>query len=183
MKFKKGFESGAYKSVKVTIRGQPIVVKLHVLNYWVAKDFPRDFDLTKDISHLCHERSCVKFLHLNQETRSVNNSRKNCSKALECCGHDPEPNCVFWNHCLWLLSLCGSKLCLLCDAYSRFTLPYQLAALLHACWTLIWIQLNSVCTHHSFWPSSIFVQFARISICIHNQLPLCTGEANVRKQT
>lgn len=94
MKFSQGYESGRYKSIKLTMRGQQIYVKLHVLNFWISLDFAKDFDLTKDVSHLCHEPSCVKIAHLNHESRSVNVLRKNCVKNLDCSGHDPHPECI-----------------------------------------------------------------------------------------
>ena len=91
-----GYESDQYKTIQLTMRGQKIYIKQHALRYWVANDFPKDFDLSKDISHLCHKRSCVKLSHLNHESRAINNARKHCLKALSCAGHDPEPDCLFW---------------------------------------------------------------------------------------
>ena len=82
------------------MRGQQIYVKLHVLNFWLSQDFAKDFDLTKDVSHLCHEPSCVKLTHLNHESHSVNINRKKCLKSLECTGHDPHPECILWDCCL-----------------------------------------------------------------------------------
>ena len=89
-----GYESSKYRNIGLTLRGQKIFVGHHALNFWISKDFSVDYDLTKDISHLCHLPSCVKISHLNQESRSVNNSRKLCVTNSECQGHEPEPDCV-----------------------------------------------------------------------------------------
>lgn len=89
------YESNKYKNVTLSLRGQRITVTLHRLNYWVSRDMDPNFDLGKDVSHLCHERACVKWEHLNIETRSVNNKRKSCVQMGFCSGHDPEPDCVF----------------------------------------------------------------------------------------
>ena len=94
-----GYENSKYRNLCLTLRGQKIFVRHHCLNYWIAKDFSVDFDLTKDISHLCHMPSCVKISHLNQESRTVNNSRKICATNSECTGHESEPDCVLWNIC------------------------------------------------------------------------------------
>ena len=91
----KGYENQSYRSIGLTIRGEKIFVKHHCLSYWISKDFPSDLDLNLDISHLCHLRSCVKISHLHQESRSLNNSRKQCFAQMLCLGHDSAPDCVF----------------------------------------------------------------------------------------
>ena len=93
----KGYENQSYRSIGLTIRGEKIFVKHHCLSYWISKDFPSEFDLNLDISHLCHLRSCVKISHLHQESRSLNNSRKGCFSQRLCIGHESAPDCVFWD--------------------------------------------------------------------------------------
>lgn len=90
-----GYEADDYKSVRLKIRGQSITIKLHMLNFLVAKNFDFDYDPSYDISHLCHLPSCVKPSHLNHESRSLNNLRKKCLKNLSCQGHGSDPDCIF----------------------------------------------------------------------------------------
>ena len=90
-----GYESDDYKSVRLKIRGQNISTKLHLLNFWVAKNFDFYNDPSKELSHLCHLPSCVKVAHLNYETKSLNNLRKKCLKNLVCQGHGGDPDCIF----------------------------------------------------------------------------------------
>lgn len=96
MNISKGYESNEYKTRTLSIRGQKITVRLHQLNCWVAHDMDPNFDMQKDVSHLCHMESCVRWDHLNHETKSTNSYRRECVKSGICSGHNPEPQCILW---------------------------------------------------------------------------------------
>ncbi len=51
------------------------------------------------VSHLCHNKRCVQFLHLTFEHISVNGLRKACAAKQSCLKHEYEgkilPECIF----------------------------------------------------------------------------------------
>ena len=66
------------------------VQRLIVMIYLHVEELPQEIE----ISHLCHERACVKFDHLNIESRSINLQRIACCTTKKCKGHDNEPDCI-----------------------------------------------------------------------------------------
>lgn len=48
-----------------------------------------------DISHLCHNPTCVNFKHLSREPRSVNEARRRCQLARRCTQEHDDPHCIF----------------------------------------------------------------------------------------
>ena len=46
-----------------------------------------------DVSHLCHNRACVKSEHLTFEAHYVNTGRRQCIALGSCLGHTP--SCIF----------------------------------------------------------------------------------------
>jgi hypothetical protein len=48
------------------------------------------------VSHLCHNRACIEYNHLNFETAATNTQRsRRCLPNRACEGHGNEPKCLF----------------------------------------------------------------------------------------
>ena len=75
---------------------KPIVVKVHIISFYLEHSLlPKLENGTKmEISHLCHNPHCCEVLHLQRESKSTNELRKNCKKAGVCLGHLPSQNCL-----------------------------------------------------------------------------------------
>lgn len=47
-----------------------------------------------DISHLCHNSTCIRPEHLSAEPHHVNNNRRSCVEKNWCTEHAPYPDCL-----------------------------------------------------------------------------------------
>ncbi len=47
-----------------------------------------------DVSHLCHEKTCINIDHLSLERHTINNNRLRCKKKDDCIGHVDKSDCV-----------------------------------------------------------------------------------------
>lgn len=84
--------------------GQKKVVRVARLAYMCKigrLELPRQMALgdggrpvTVEVSHLCHQRLCIKPEHLTLEAKSVNLERKHCVSQRVCMGHAGQPNCL-----------------------------------------------------------------------------------------
>lgn len=50
--------------------------------------------LDHQLSHLCHNRTCILPDHLTVETIPINNERKICCSKGLCLGHEGQPECL-----------------------------------------------------------------------------------------
>jgi hypothetical protein len=80
-------------NVQCPLTGAWNVTNAHRLSYIV---FNRQYNNINglDVSHLCHNRSCVLAEHLVVEPRATNSSRTKCLLRGVCQGHGPHPNCL-----------------------------------------------------------------------------------------
>ena len=69
-----------------------ISIFVYFMHNGMRKDCLPDFPKT-EISHLCGHRACINPMHLNLESRKINNSRIPCHSRSTCGGHDKEPAC------------------------------------------------------------------------------------------
>lgn len=82
-----------YGEVRIMFRGTRVCLKAHRAIFAFAnKDFI--LDDSQDVSHLCHNRCCVKLEHLSYEPHSINNQRLVCKNESECCGHHGYSHCL-----------------------------------------------------------------------------------------
>ena len=80
------------------------VTHAHRLSYIV---FNRQYNNINglDVSHLCHNRSCVLASHLVLEPHATNCSRTKCMLRGVCQGHGPHPDCMLQyavNNNIWI---------------------------------------------------------------------------------
>lgn len=47
------------------------------------------------LSHLCHQKKCVKLSHIIMEPLATNSQRQFCAQSKVCTGHTVYPNCKF----------------------------------------------------------------------------------------
>lgn len=47
-----------------------------------------------EVSHLCHNRLCLKTVHLCMEPPAVNKQRESCLVLGKCIGHGKNPSCM-----------------------------------------------------------------------------------------
>ena len=89
--------SQKYPKIKITTLHSPYSMNMHVFIYKMAKNIQPNhrFLPNQDISHLCHQPTCMKIGHLNLESRQINNHRKLCKSNRACFGHFNQPNCIF----------------------------------------------------------------------------------------
>ena len=84
---------GAVK-YKCPISGLWRCTTAHRLSFMV---FNQNMDITgQDISHLCHNKLCVRGEHLSAEPHAVNNARQKCVNRCCCSGHGEFPDCVLY---------------------------------------------------------------------------------------
>lgn len=81
-----------YGEVRIQFRGARVCLKAHRVIFALSN---KDIVLTesKDVSHLCHNRCCVKLEHLSYEPHSINNQRLVCRNEGECFGHHGYSHC------------------------------------------------------------------------------------------
>ena len=83
-----------YGILRCMFRGKRITLTVHRLNYFLCS---HEITLDKNIhvSHLCHQRNCLKISHLSYEPAQVNIHRNMCALNKVCRGHHGYPKCIF----------------------------------------------------------------------------------------
>lgn len=80
-----------YGLCRFMFRGKRAKVRVHRLVYFMSVNRPV---LTKmHVSHLCHNKLCVRPDHLSYEPQQINNKRLKCKNDGECSGHYAYPRC------------------------------------------------------------------------------------------
>ena len=89
--------SQTYPKIKITHEKSKYYQNMHVFIYKVHHNIlPYAKSAHNiEISHLCHNHLCLNVHHLNMESRSMNNIRKNCNRFKQCSGHNDNPDCIF----------------------------------------------------------------------------------------
>lgn len=82
-----------YGIYRPSFRGKQIKVTVHRFIFYINN--MDNFDTHMHISHLCHNKQCIKLSHLSMEPQSVNNSRKSCVAEGQCIGHGAHRPCLF----------------------------------------------------------------------------------------
>lgn len=82
-----------YGEIRIMFRGRRLCLKAHRVMF--ALNSP-DVTLTSDmhVSHLCHNRLCVRVQHLSYEPQLINNKRLVCKNDGECFGHYGYKDCI-----------------------------------------------------------------------------------------
>lgn len=88
-----GQQKKGYGVYETRFRGKKIKILVHRLRYFISNNCQK---LRKDmnISHLCHNKLCVKISHLCLEPQSINNKRQICKNNGECSFHYGYPKCL-----------------------------------------------------------------------------------------
>lgn len=81
-----------YGLIRVVFRGKRTQFKVHRLAYFLR--IKQSLDPYYHVSHLCHNKLCLKFTHLSYEPALINNSRNSCKNDGECHGHRGYQNCI-----------------------------------------------------------------------------------------
>lgn len=74
-----GFRRMVYESKRLRLH-------VHRLAYFLS-DPTQKLNPQYHVSHLCHNKLCIKVLHSSYEPAMVNNARKICKGGGECLGH------------------------------------------------------------------------------------------------
>ena len=85
--------AGVYGRKRVTINGKSFRVGAHTLSFFLSHE-EVETDPGLEVSHLCHQKKCVRPDHLSMETKSTNNRRKQCVADGTCSGHGNFANCI-----------------------------------------------------------------------------------------
>ena len=83
-----------YGVVRVPFRGRRVTLTVHRLAYYLSVQ-NKLLSPKMHVSHLCHNKTCVKIDHLSYEPQSINNARNICFMNARCKGHRCYPNCIF----------------------------------------------------------------------------------------
>ena len=91
--WKGGTMKNGYPAIRVKRLYQPAFsISGHQFAYFLQKD--RFLDTRLEISHRCHNKLCVNYQHLSQETRSTNGHRNTCKTSGTCSGHGHFQDCI-----------------------------------------------------------------------------------------
>lgn len=83
-----------YGLYRPCFRGKQIKLTVHGFNFHIHNI--NIFTSDMHVSHLCHNKLCIRLNHLSLEPQSVNNSRKTCALEGQCEGHGSSfPRCLF----------------------------------------------------------------------------------------
>ena len=90
-KYRKG---SGYKTVMLSEEANNlrVCVRVHQLIYYLFTGHTHKAD--HELSHLCHQKTCVNFNHLNLEPHHINLQRRECFRKKVCKGHDSHPDCI-----------------------------------------------------------------------------------------
>lgn len=83
-----------YGFKRLTLNGSRMQLKVHRLAYFLES--AHILNPKMHVSHLCHNKTCVRLSHLSYEPQAVNNARKSCSLTKECSGHYGYEDCIIW---------------------------------------------------------------------------------------
>lgn len=83
-----------YGEIRFKFRGVRLCLKAHRVVFALANPHLPLQTGSYDVSHLCHNRQCVKPEHLSYEPHSVNNKRLACKNEGECGGHRGYNDCL-----------------------------------------------------------------------------------------
>ena len=88
-----GQQRGGYGILEIRFRGNKIKLGVHRVKYFFHNNCE---PMTKEqhVSHLCHNKLCVKIEHLSLEPASINNNRQICKNEGECTGHYGYARCM-----------------------------------------------------------------------------------------
>lgn len=82
-----------YGQFEFRLRGKKFKVSIHRLIYYL-KNNCINLPTNLHVSHLCHNKLCIKIEHLSLEPARVNNSRQVCKNDGNCTGHYGFANCI-----------------------------------------------------------------------------------------
>lgn len=85
-------DKDGYGTFRFQFRGRRVKVLAHRLTFYIQSGFVDMKNL--HISHLCHNRACIRYNHLSLEPVAVNNKRKTCVLNGECVGHYGFKSCI-----------------------------------------------------------------------------------------
>ncbi len=87
-------DKSGYGRINLKINGQWKNWRTHRLSFLLYHNLQPTDLLNKDVSHLCHNESCIEPAHLSLESREINNERKGCVHANFCQHHASFPDCM-----------------------------------------------------------------------------------------
>lgn len=67
---------------------------VHRLQYYLTNNCQFE-DKSFHVSHLCHNKTCIKIQHLSLEPTEINSNRNRCKATKTCIGHNGFKNCIF----------------------------------------------------------------------------------------
>lgn len=76
-----------YGLLRVSWSGKRVKLLAHRLAYFLSGSEFRPLYPGTHVSHLCHNKACVRREHLSYEPASINNARRVCLLNGECAGH------------------------------------------------------------------------------------------------
>ena len=84
-----------YGTLRFMFRGKRIRVTVHRLHFFLFAG-KESLDANMHVSHLCHNKLCLKLKHLSYEPARVNFSRSNCVLNRSCKSHHGYEKCIFF---------------------------------------------------------------------------------------
>ena len=81
-----GQQLKGYAIFEFRFRKHKIKLRVHRLQMYIHNGC-RAIDTVQHVSHLCHNKLCVRIEHLSLETARINNNRQICKNNGECIGH------------------------------------------------------------------------------------------------
>lgn len=88
-----GQQKRGYGIHEFRFRGKKIKIAAHRLKYFLVNDC-KVLHKHDNISHLCHNKLCVKIDHLSKEPQNINNQRQICKNNGNCNLHYGFPKCL-----------------------------------------------------------------------------------------
>ena len=87
--------SDGYGLFRFTYDKERYKVRVHRFLFFIDKRIPH-YDKMAQVSHICHNKLCIKMDHLNLEDAATNTERNICSRTpgQRCIGHNGAPNCI-----------------------------------------------------------------------------------------
>jgi uncharacterized protein YutD len=88
-----GQQLKGYGIFEFRFRKHKIKLRVHRLQMYIHNGC-RAIDTVQHVSHLCHNKLCVRIEHLSLETAQINNNRQICKNNGECTGHYGLARCI-----------------------------------------------------------------------------------------
>lgn len=87
-------DADGYGKMNIKLHGRWTNRGVHRLSYVITHR--TSFEAIEDlqVSHLCHNKTCITVAHLNLEEQETNNSRTGCVNARRCLHHGDDPDCL-----------------------------------------------------------------------------------------